>query len=155
MSFRIALSIFGVVCCAGIAPASAQSTVNATTYHYDNFRTGWNSDETVLTTSNVNSSAFGVVAQVSLDDQVDAQPLVFNNVVYVATENNTICAIDAVSGARIHVVNLGAPALRPGTLGSGCAQNGRTIGIGSTPVIDAATGVMYVMTYTGPRAAPV
>jgi hypothetical protein len=159
MSFRYALAIVGAACSIQFAPASAQTSINVITYHYDNFRTGWNQHETVLTTSNVVAGQFGQVGHTALDAQVDAQPLVFNDVVYVATENNTIYAINASTGAIIKSVNLGAPVLRPGTIGSGCAQNGRTIGIGSTPVIDptanAGAGVMYVITYTGSTAAPV
>jgi len=45
------------------------------TYHYDNNRTGWNSGESVLTPANVASSSFGLLTTVTLDDQVDAQPL--------------------------------------------------------------------------------
>lgn len=37
------------------------------TYHYDNFRTGWNSNETILTPSNVNSKTFGLLLLVTLD----------------------------------------------------------------------------------------
>ena len=84
-----------------------------TTYHYDNYRTGWNQNETVLTPANVGSTAFGLLQTVGLDDQVDAQPLVVpgviitagqhqgtHDVVYVATEGNTVYAIDAHSGTR-------------------------------------------------------
>ena len=89
----------------------ARQTVNASspqavsTYHNDNLRTGWNSNEQTLTPSNVKST-FGLMYTVTLDEQVDAQPLVVPNqsitagahpgtyeVVYVATENNTIYAL--------------------------------------------------------------
>src|SRR5215469_7997706 len=79
------------------------STAHAvTTYHNDNRRTGWNSNEVVLTPANVNTTTFGLLHSVALDAQVDSQPLVvpnvtitagqhqgLHNVVYVATENNT------------------------------------------------------------------
>jgi hypothetical protein len=54
-------------------PVAAQTAV--TTYHNDNFRTGWNSHETTLTPANVNATQFGPLASVTVDDQVDAQPL--------------------------------------------------------------------------------
>jgi hypothetical protein len=152
MFFQLALSFFGLVCWAAFAPASAQLNVN--TYHYDNPRSGWNQTETVLTASNVNSSSFGVVATVSLDDQVDAQPLIVTNTVYVATENNTIYAIDAASGAVIRSVNLGPP-VPISALPGGCADNGHNVGITSTPVIDVAAQVMYVITYTYENSAAV
>src|SRR5215467_14740687 len=76
------------------------------TYHNDNLRTGWNSNEQTLTPTNVKST-FALLHTVSLDEQVDAQPLVVPNqsitagahpgtyeVVYVATENNSIYAMD-------------------------------------------------------------
>ena len=89
---------------------AAQQTA-ITTSHYNNLRTGWNNTETVLTPANVNSSAFGMLYSIALDAQIDAQPLYVPNqlitagsyqgtydVVYVASENNTIYAIDANSG---------------------------------------------------------
>ena len=79
----------------------ASSPQAVVTYHYDNLRTGWNSNEGTLTPSNVKSS-FNLLHTVALDEQVDAQPLVVPNqtitagphpgtyeVVYVATANNT------------------------------------------------------------------
>jgi len=103
--------IIGLMLIAAIAvpaaPAVAQKLAVAT-YHYDNQRTGWNGNETKLTPANVGSTSFGVLAEVVLDDQVDAQPLVVPmqlitagstpgayQVVYVATEGNTIYAINA------------------------------------------------------------
>jgi hypothetical protein len=134
-----------------------------TTYHYDNYRTGWNRNETILTPSNVNSSSFGLRESVALDDQVDAQPLYMpgvnitagsfpgtHNVVYVVTESNTVFAIDAQSGTILLHPNFGAPVPRP----LGCNNNGPNVGITSTPVIDAATNTLYVMTYTQASGTP-
>ncbi len=90
-------------------PSFAQFSV--TTYHYDNSRTGWNAQESVLTPANVNSATFGLLTTVALDDQVGAQLLVMpsvkitsgkhqglHSVVYVATEGNTIYAIATHTG---------------------------------------------------------
>ena len=85
------------------SPAAATDVV---TQHYDVQRTGWNSQETVLTTSNVTVRHFGLLHSVAVDDEVDAQPLLLTNqpisgvqgnrtVVYVATEGDTVYAIDA------------------------------------------------------------
>ena len=66
MISRYALCIIGLVFSATLDTASAQQgSVNVVTYHYDTLRTGWNPNETILTTSNVNSSTFGVLAQVT------------------------------------------------------------------------------------------
>jgi len=141
--------------------ASAQTSV--TTYHYDNNRTGWNQTETVLTPANVGGSSFGVLHHIPLDDQVDGQPLVVpgvnitagsrqgkHDVVYVATEGNTIYAIDAESGAVLLSPNFGKPVHLP----LGCTNNGPNVGINSTPVIDAASNTMYVVIYTSDANGP-
>jgi hypothetical protein len=103
------LAIFGTIAIL-TAPAVALKQP-VTTYHYDNQRTGWNPNETTLTPANVGPTSFGVIAKVVLDDQVDAQPLLVPDqqitaglppgtyqVVYVATEGNTIYAIRASNG---------------------------------------------------------
>src|SRR5271165_4699109 len=56
--------------------AFAQSTTNVTTHHNDNLRTGWNSTEIQLTPASVSPTTFGLIANVPVDEQVDAQPLV-------------------------------------------------------------------------------
>src|SRR5579864_2493815 len=126
------------------APQAATSTpVSVTTYHYDNLRTGWNSNETVLTPGNVKSTTFGLLHSVTLDQQVDAQPLIvpgesitagthqgIHDVVYVATENNTIYAIDASSGIVLLNPNFGPAVPKP----LGCGNNSTVVGINGTPV---------------------
>ena len=134
----------------------------ATTYHYDNNRTGWNSNETVLMPSNVASSYFGVLATVPLDDQVDSQPLYMpgvnitagafqgtHDVLYVATEGNTVYAIDAESATVLLNPNFGKAIFQP----LACV-NSLDVGINSTPVIDPASSTMYVMTYTQQSSGP-
>jgi hypothetical protein len=141
--------------------AVAQTAV--TTYHSDNFRTGWNSTETVLTPANVATSSFGLLTKVTLDDQVDAQPLVVpgvnitagnnqgtHDVVYIATGNDTIYAIDANAGTILLTQSLGSPVHMP----LGCNNNGPNVGVDSTPVIDVATNTLYVMAYTQDSTGP-
>lgn len=136
-------------------PVVAQ--VSVTTYHYDNRRTGWNSREKTLTPTSVDGSSFGVQTTVALDDQVDAQPLVIPNVsitagnhqglhdvVYVATDNNSIYAIDTTSGTVLLQVNFGPPVVMP----LGCGKNNPDVGINSTPVIDLTSNTLYAMVYT-------
>jgi len=131
--------------------------ISVTTHHNDNYRTGWNNAETVLTPAKVSGGMFNLLESVALDDQVDAQPLVMPNqaisgqgthdVVYVATESDSIYAIDASSGAVLLDVSLGSPVPYTSLPGS-CNNNGPNVGINSTPVIDPTTGTMYVVTYT-------
>jgi hypothetical protein len=143
-----------------ISAGAVCAQVNVTTYHYDNYRTGWNQNESILTQGNVSDKSFGLLASVTLDDQVDAQPLVVNgvtiggaqhNVVYVATESNSVYAIDAQSGQVLLQTNLGSPVSWP----QGCDNNGPNVGINSTPVIDAANGILYVIAYTLQNSTPI
>jgi hypothetical protein len=137
----------------------AAAQVAVTTYHYDNYRSGWNSNETVLTPATVGSSSFGLLATVTLDDQVDAQPLLVpgvditagshqgkHDVLYVVTENDTVYAIGTGTAAGVVLMkeNLGTPVAWP----LGCKQNGPNVGITSTPAIDLASNTLYVMAYT-------
>jgi len=151
---KIVFAIGAFCVFAGIANAGP---ISITTYHYDNLRTGWNQIEPGLTPGNVAGGTFKMLAATALDDQVDAQPLILGNqavighhareVVYVATESNTIYAIDARNGTILLQKNFGAPV--PFTsLPGGCNNNGPNIGIDSTPVIDPATNTMYVVTDT-------
>ncbi len=150
-----------IVFVTGVSMSAAQTAV--TTYHYDNYRTGWNSTETVLTPANVNSSSFGLLITVTLDDQVDAQPLVVpavnitagdyqgtHDVVYVVTENNTVYAIDANAGTVLLSQHLGKPVQWPLT----CTNNGPNVGINSTPVIDTSSNTLYVITYIQDSSGP-
>ncbi len=159
--FLVGLVFFASVVVAG--SVAAQSSVAVTTYHYDNLRTGWNNQETTLTPANVNQTTFGILFTVKVDDQVDAQPLVVPNqtiagptpgtyqVVYVATENNTIYAFNAANGAVLLSRNLGPPVRWP----LACMNNGPHVGISSTPVIDLAAQTLYVISYeNGPPPVP-
>jgi len=145
------------------AMAATPGGTNVPTYHYDSLRTGWDQTETVLTPANVGSANFGPVGQVALDEQVDAQPLFVSNVqiagaahdvIYVATENNTIYAIDGQNGVVLGSHNYGTPV--PMTaLPSQCSNNSDNVGINSTPVIDLTTQTLYAITYTYVRKKPV
>jgi len=145
--FAFALAL---LCLAGGAHAA-----DVITQHNDNQRTGWNPAETVLTAAKVTSTGFGLLRTIALDDQVDAQPLVLANftiggsprtVVYVATENDTVYAIDAATGTVLVKKNLGTPV--PRTSFGGCNNGAIHAGITSTPVIDRAAGKLYVIVYS-------
>jgi hypothetical protein len=143
------------------APALA---VDVTTYHNDALRTGWNDNETVLTPHvvkrGVGGQTFKMISSVALDDQVDAQPLIVQNqaiqgqgthdVAYVATENNTLYAIDANDGTILLQRNFGPP-VPQSALPGGCGNNAANVGIDSTPVIDTSTGTLYLIAYTYKR----
>ena len=141
----------------------AAAQVSVATYHNDSYRTGWNSHETVLTPTAVHSPSFGVLHTITLDDQAEAQPLVVANVnitagnyqgihtvVYVATENNSIYAIDTTSGTVLLNPNLGPPVVHP----LNCGKNTPDVGINSTPVIDLSSNTLYAVSYTQQSTGP-
>jgi hypothetical protein len=155
---RRVLIFLSIATAAHVQTARSQSI---STYHYDNLRTGWNPNETTLTPQNV--PGLQLLTSVSLDEQVDAQPLLVrgltiggqtHDVLYVATENDTVYALDAVTGAILLTRNFGQPvplSVLPGQ----CNNNSASVGINSTPVIDVASSTMYVMVYTYENNAPI
>lgn len=145
-----------------INTAPAQ-TFNVTTHHYDNLRTGWNSSETTLTPSKVGGASFQLQNQITLDAQVDTQPLLLTNqvingvthdVLYVTTENDTVYALDAASGAVLLTRSLGTP-VPISALPGECGNNSNIVGINGTPVIDTVAGILYVIAYTYESSQPV
>jgi len=147
-----------IAACCLVSLSAAQ--VNVTTYHNDNSRTGQNTAETVLTPSNVNSSQFGKLFSVAVDGYVYAQPLYLakvtisggtHNVLYIATEHDSVYAIDADNGAVLWQQSFTNPAAGITTLSTtdvACNDLAPEIGITSTPVIDAASGTIYVVART-------
>ncbi len=137
-------------------------SVNVTTWHNDLTRQGDNTQETILTPANVNSANFGKLFSYNITGQAYAEPLYVSNlnmgalgthnVVIVATENNDVYAFDAVNngagGGQLWHVNLGlAAAVSAQNFGSRYGPYSDItpqVGITSTPVIDLATGTMYI-----------
>ena len=129
-------------------PPTPSANTDVTTYRDDAARTGANLTESVLTPANVNSSSFGLLRVLSVDGKVDAQPLYLShltiagaahNVVFVATENDSVYAFDAQTGATLwHVSVLGSGETPSDD--RGCGQITPEIGITSTPVIDKSAG---------------
>jgi PQQ-like domain len=142
----------------GLVPIYAQagqSLSGVYTYHYDNQRTGENTSETLLTPANVNASTFGKLFSDSVDGQIYTQPLYVagvtvgggtHNVVYVATENDTVYAFDAdTGGAPLWQTSLLPAGATPIPIPFGCDAIVPMVGITPTPVIDPATGTIYVL----------
>lgn len=133
----------------------AQSAV--LTYHNDDARDGAYLEEVTLTPSNVNPSQFGKLISYSVDGQIYGQPLYLpqlninggtHDVVFVATQNNTVYAFDADAtsgnGATFWQVNFGTPRNAYDSAGPW-----PVVGILSTPVIDATSNTIYVVSHSG------
>lgn len=151
--------------------AGAQSSVSVLTRSYNNQRTGANIAETILNQSNVNTSQFGKLFALAVDDQVYAGVLYvssaqiaggIHNVLYVATVNNSVYAFDAdtlgpplwqknFNGTGRPTSNTDFAAACPG----GYFDFRGNIGIVGTPVIDGSSGTMYFVTRTVESAGTV
>jgi len=134
------------------------------THHNDNARTGQNLSETVLTLANVRVQTFGKRFSYPLDGVAHASPLYvagvnipnqgIRNVVYVATEHDSVYAFDADGGMttplwKVSFINpaAGVTTVPPNETGE-TGDIMLEIGITGTPVIDPASGTLYVVAKT-------
>jgi hypothetical protein len=141
------------------------------TYHNDNARTGQNLTETVLTTGNVNKNQFGKLFSYPVDGVVRTTPLYvanvnipgqgFHNVVYVASEHDTVYAFDADgrSSTPLWQVSFIDPAngivpVPSDDVNRGCPGVGTEFGVTGTPVIDPATNRMFLLARTKDQSGP-
>lgn len=134
-----------------VAPVPTVGLPTVWTQHYDNSRTGANLQETSLNTSNVNVKTFGKLFSIPVDGQVYAQPLyvpsiaegaVYYNVLFIATMEDSLYAVNADSGLVIWQRNYGPPVPAHDVQPKDQNIIG-DIGILSTPVIDTSTNTIY------------
>jgi hypothetical protein len=154
-SLKICLALLTVLA----ASVSVCAQTSILTQHYDNTRTGQNTNETILTPANV-STTFGELFALAADGYVYAQPLYMpnlaipgngtHNVLFVATEHDSVYAYDADNGAllwfRTFLVN-GATTVSTADVGN-TQDIHPEMGITGTPAIDATTNTMYVVVNT-------
>ncbi|HZD45487.1 MAG TPA: Ig-like domain-containing protein, partial [Acidobacteriaceae bacterium] len=136
-----------------VTTAVSGGGVNVTTWHFDNQRSGLNNKETALSPGNVAPKTFGKLFSYLVDGYAYAEPLLMSNVtikgaahnvVYVATEHDSVYAFDADSygsGAPLWQVSLLKSGETPVT-GSDILPY---LGVTSTPVIDPASKTIYVV----------
>lgn len=153
---------------AGSQCAEAQATaVNVPTWRYDNTHAGANTQETLLTVPTVNTTSFGKLFSVAVDGYVYAQPLyaagitmadgLVHNVIFVATQHDSVYAFDADSNGGTNALPLWTASMID--TAHGAAAGATTvpstdlgthdivpeIGITSTPVFDPASKTIYVV----------
>ena len=150
--------------CLGMVAAIPTMAANVTTWRYDITRQGQNTGETKLTPATVNTTQFGKLYSYEVDGYVYAQPLyvggltvggVVHNVLYVATQHDSVFALDADHNQQLwkaslldtaHGAAAGATSVPSGDLGTNDIVP--EVGITGTPVIDAAAGTLYVVSKT-------
>jgi hypothetical protein len=141
---------------ASVTGTSSLTVINSSpgavlTYHNDDTRQGAFTEETVLTPANVNAAHFGKKHSYVVDGQIYTQPLYLpqvniggtnHEVVYVATEQDTVYAFDATGSPTTPLwsKSLGTPVPKNDIEGVS-----PVLGITSTPVIDITTGTIYVL----------
>lgn len=143
-----------------LAILNARTPPQITTSQYDNARSGANTSESRLSPQNVNLRQFGKLWSLPVDGDVYAQPLYFpglpipgkgvHNVLFVATEHDSVYAFDADSRAttplwQAHLLPPGTQAAPLSDSDVRCPFISPEIGITSTPVLDVATGTLYVL----------
>jgi hypothetical protein len=148
-------------------PTSVGAQVQVTTEHNDSLRTGQNIQETILTPANVSSSNFQKLFAQSVDGAVYAQPLYVpnvnipgsgvHNVIYVATEHDSVYAFDADSNTGSNSAPLWQTSFINAADGITTVSDSDIncftavvpeVGITSTPVIDLSTNTIYVLAET-------
>jgi hypothetical protein len=168
--------LFALIC--SFVPSACLAQTPVLTQHNNNARTGAYTTETILTPANVNQTTFGKLFSYPVDGRIYAQPLYvpnvsitgkgIHNVVFIATEHDSVYAFDADSNGgtnsaplwkitlldSAHGASSGATTVPNGDLST--ADIVPEIGITGTPVIDTSTGTLYVVgkTKEGAVASP-
>lgn len=164
-----------VAAAAPMLTAQAPTPVPVLTWRYDLGHAGQNTRETALSPANVNASSFGKLFSLPVDSTVYAQPLYvpnlkmsdgqLHNVLFVATENDSVYAFDADSNGGVNSSPLWHISLLTAAYGAGAGATAvpwqdsgspdvaPTVGITGTPAIDPATNTMFLVASTKENGA--
>jgi len=143
--------------CGGSSKVSISITVTGSlppppsvaTWGYTSQRNNVNTQEYILTPTNVRASTFKRLFSYPVDGYIYGQPLFVpknvtgssHNIVYVATENNSVYAFDADGGGQLWKKSFGSAIPCGNVHGCGVAA---TVAITATPVIDTTLRNIYV-----------
>ena len=158
-----------VTATAGVTIVAPGSFTGVYSWRNDNSLTGQNTQEATLTVSNVSRGQFGKLYGCPVDGQIYAQPLYISSVaipnqgtfdvVYVATENDSVYAFDADAGSCTVLWQASFLDSAAGVTTVPASDLGQQqdivpqIGITGTPVIDPATATLYVVAKTEENGA--
>src|SRR5437016_5293850 len=152
--------------------SSVIAATNVLTQHNDNSRTGQNPKETKLSPATLNVNTFGQFFTQPVDGQIYAQPLYMHgvaipgknthNVIFVATEHDSLYCFDADKNSGINAHPLWHVSFLDQIPGSTAVPSGDTysgdiwpeIGITGTPVIDPVSGTLFVNVKTKDPVGP-
>jgi len=156
-------AILLIVSASALLPLYCNGQASVLTHHNDNGRTGQNLNETMLTPANVNAASFGRLFNQPVDGSIVGQPLYVpnvrmsdgttHNVVFVATQHDSVYAFDAdnnigTNADPLWTVHYSNPVPEDDEH-FGCGTPGYTeVGITGTPVIDPASSTLYVVSKT-------
>jgi outer membrane protein assembly factor BamB len=142
-----AVLMVAISCSPSTSPGSSTSGQAAgprvtewVTYHADGSRSGFAGGPSLAAVGPAWTSP-------TLDGDVYGEPLVFDGDVFVATESNSVYALDASTGQVVWRTNLGTP-VDSDTLP--CGNIEPTSGITATPAIDPSSGRIYVVAFLAP-----
>ena len=153
----------------GSAVAAVTDLAGVYTFHNDSSRDGANTQEYALTPSNVTTGTFGKLFSCAVDGAILGQPLwvagltvgsARRNVVFVATEHDSLYAFDADASPctplwsvslidAAHGASSGETTVPSGVtgylVGRGAGDLAPEVGVTGTPVVDPVNGVLYVV----------
>ena len=150
----------------GTATLGVTDLTGVYTFHNDLSRDGANTQEYALTPNNVNAGGFGKLASCPVDGAIYGQPLwvanltvngAKHNVVFVATQHDSLYAFDADSSScatplwhanlidAAHGAAAGETSMPYTAIAGASGDVQPEIGVTGTPVIDPGTGIIYVV----------